>query len=80
MNVQSYRTVYRITYYILRLTLYGFLNVALSSFGEIGCKGCEETLQIIKQEQRDCEKVHHNIRRGVWKLFVTAVGFVLISR
>lgn len=75
-----YTTCYRVTYYLTRAIIFGLLNVLLACLADVGCQGSEEILSSFSQEQRDCEKVHHYVTGGAWKLFCTALAFVLVSR
>jgi len=55
--------------------------VVLSALAQVGCKGFDEVLNNLKQEQRDCEQVHGGYMTvGAWKVFCTTLAFVLISR
>ena len=75
-----YNTLYRITFYLLRLIIFGLFNLLLTCLAEVGCKGFEEVLKILEKEQRDCENFHGNIYAGAWKLFCCTLAFVVISR
>ena len=55
--------------------------MVLSALTKVGCKGFDEVLSNLKQEQRDCEQVHGGFMTvGAWKIFCTTLAFVLISR
>ena len=75
-----YTICYRITYFLARSVLFGFLHALLVCFVDIGTKNNEEILTRFAQEQRDCENIHHYVTDGAKKLFYTALLFVLASR
>ena len=76
-----YNSLFRITFFLVRAFVFGFLNLVLSALAQVGCKGFDEVLNNLKQEQRDCEQVHGGYMTvGAWKVFCTTLAFVLISR
>ena len=76
-----YNSLFRITFFLVRAFVFGFLNLVLSALAQVGCKGFDEVLNNLKQEQRDCEQFHGRYMTvGAWKVFCTTLAFVLISR
>ena len=75
-----YNIVYRITYYLIRFIVFGFLQFLLAGFADRGSKACEELLSVLKEEQRDCENVHNIVYIGAYKVFASTLLFIFVSR